>query len=62
MSELTPEQISFYHENGYLVLPNYLNDEVVKELKGSMKQILSTFEYTSAQTIFTTGVSSFHVV
>ena len=39
MPQLTEQQVADYHENGYLVIPNFFNTEVVNDLRGSMSKV-----------------------
>ena len=56
MVQLTPDQLQFFEENGYLAIPGYFTEDTVVKLKSRMQEILSNFEYTATKTIFTTGV------
>ncbi|PYH48981.1 phytanoyl-CoA dioxygenase family protein [Aspergillus saccharolyticus JOP 1030-1] len=53
---LTPEQLAFFHENGYLVLPNHLTPEEVQRCLVETNHLLDTFPLdTHPLTQFTTG-------
>lgn len=55
MPELTTEQVNFFHENGYLVIENFWNEETVNGLKQRMSEILANCDESTSKTIFTTG-------
>ena len=38
---VTPEQVEFYHENGYLLIPNLLPDETLQALRDETDRIVS---------------------
>jgi len=40
----TPEQLNFYAENGYLVLPNFVTSEACKRLRHRAAELVSAFE------------------
>ncbi|KAK6526334.1 hypothetical protein TWF694_004932 [Orbilia ellipsospora] len=53
---LTPEQVQFFHENGYLLLENALSPETVAELKDRTKTLLEDFSLEGhPMTRFSTG-------
>ena len=62
---LTPEQVSFFHKNGYLLLPDELSADTVKALLGRSHQLLEEFSLEGhPMTKFTTcmgGGSSKHL-
>ncbi|KAL4763817.1 phytanoyl-CoA dioxygenase family protein [Aspergillus foveolatus] len=56
MPGLTPAQVSSFHENGYLVLPNYLTPEQINALITETTSLLTSFDLsTHPLTQFTTG-------
>ncbi|KAI9368967.1 hypothetical protein BJX61DRAFT_184899 [Aspergillus egyptiacus] len=59
MSGLTPSQLASFHENGYLILPNYLTPAQISALLTETSTLLSTFDLsTHPLTQFTTGDDS----
>jgi phytanoyl-CoA hydroxylase len=59
---LTPYQISFFHENGYLILPSALNHSTIQSLLSETQHMLSNFDLSSHPlTRFSTGEKSAHV-
>lgn len=54
MGFLTDEQISFFHENGYLLIPNFWTLETCEELRNEMKVIISQLNLHETRSIFTT--------
>jgi phytanoyl-CoA hydroxylase len=48
------QQIHFFHDNGYLVLLNFLREETVATLKSKMSTIISSFDLSSNRSVFTT--------
>ncbi|RAH42304.1 phytanoyl-CoA dioxygenase family protein [Aspergillus brunneoviolaceus CBS 621.78] len=53
---LTPEQLAFFHENGYLVLPDHLTPTEVQRCLTETNHLLDTFPLdTHPLTQFTTG-------
>ncbi|RAH84831.1 phytanoyl-CoA dioxygenase [Aspergillus japonicus CBS 114.51] len=53
---LTPEQLAFFHENGYLVLPDHLTPAEVQRCLTETNHLLDTFPLdTHPLTQFTTG-------
>lgn len=54
MGFLTQDQIDFYHQNGYLVIPNYLDNDTVQNMRRRMSEIVDNFDPVSSQSIFTT--------
>ncbi|RAL10267.1 phytanoyl-CoA dioxygenase family protein [Aspergillus homomorphus CBS 101889] len=53
---LTPSQLAFFHENGYLVLPNHLTSDEVQRCLQETQHLLDTFPLdTHPLTQFTTG-------
>ncbi|KAL4920904.1 hypothetical protein BDW62DRAFT_198356 [Aspergillus aurantiobrunneus] len=56
MPGLTPSQLASFHENGYLVLPNYLTPEQTTSLITETTSLLSSFDlFSHPLTQFTTG-------
>lgn len=53
-SYLTREQIAFYEENGYLIIPNFWNRSTVTQLKNKIQTIISSFDLSSVTSVFTT--------
>jgi len=59
---LTPEQVEFWDSNGYLLLPDALSSDTVKELLGEAHQMLDDFSLDDhPMTKFSTGEKSDHV-
>ncbi|KAE9983331.1 hypothetical protein EG327_005492 [Venturia inaequalis] len=59
---LTPEQLSFWHKNGYLLIPSALSPETVSTLLSETNTLLITFDLkTHPMTKFSTGQTSAHV-
>jgi len=55
---LTPSQLAFWNENGYLIIPNELSPETVSSLLQETETLLSTFSLANhPMTKFTTGAS-----
>lgn len=53
---LTPEQLSFFNENGYLLIPDALSPDTVKELLADTNKMLNDFSLEDhPMTKFTTG-------
>lgn len=53
---LTPDQLAFFHENGYLVIPNYLSQTEINTLLTETDNLLTNFDLsTHPLTTFTTG-------
>lgn len=53
---LTESQLNFFHENGYLVIPNHLSEEEVQSLISTTHTLLDEFPLEShPMTRFTTG-------
>ncbi|KAL4925709.1 phytanoyl-CoA dioxygenase family protein [Aspergillus undulatus] len=56
MPFLTPDQLTQFHENGYLVIPDYLNTSQTNALITETNSLLSSFDLSSHPlTQFTTG-------
>jgi phytanoyl-CoA hydroxylase len=59
---LTPSQLSSWHRNGYLLIPNALSSETVSSLLKETNTLLTTFDLkTHPMTKFSTGETSAHV-
>lgn len=53
---LTPEQVQFFEENGYLLVPDALSQETVAELLAESQKMLKEFPIEShPMTKFSTG-------
>ncbi|KAH0564895.1 hypothetical protein GP486_001711 [Trichoglossum hirsutum] len=53
---LTPTQLEFWHENGYLIIPDALDNDTVVSLLGTTKQMLADFPFHDHPlTRFSTG-------
>jgi hypothetical protein len=53
---LTPEQLAFFHENGYLLIPDALSQDTVKELLNDTNTMLNDFSLEDhPMTKFSTG-------
>lgn len=59
---LTPSQLTFWHNNGYLLIPNALSPETVSSLLAETNTLLTSFDLsTHPMTKFSTGQKSAHV-
>ena len=59
---LTPEQLEFYNENGYLLIPNALDSSTVSSLLEETNSMLNNFSITEhPMTKFSTGENDVHV-
>lgn len=59
---LSPDQLSFWHKNGYLLIPDALSPETVSSLLSETNTLLTTFDLkTHPMTKFSTGQKSAHV-
>jgi phytanoyl-CoA hydroxylase len=59
---LTPTQLSFWHKNGYLLIPNALTPSTVSSLLTETHTLLTSFDLsTHPMTKFSTGQKSAHV-
>lgn len=54
MMYLTQEQIDFYHENGYLVIPRFWNEETVEILMKRMTELVCNADLSNVKSIFST--------
>lgn len=54
MPFLTPEQVAFFHENGYLLIENFWNEETVDALRNKMYDIVSHADLSNVKTVFST--------
>ncbi|QGA15743.1 hypothetical protein EYB26_003403 [Talaromyces marneffei] len=53
---LTPEQVDFFNENGFLVIPSYLSSEEIQSLLTTTNDLLENFDLANhPMTRFTTG-------
>lgn len=53
---LTPEQLAFFEENGYLLIPDAISQETVKELLAEADKLLNEFSLDDhPMTKFSTG-------
>ncbi len=59
MSYLNDSQIEFFNKNGYLAIPNYLNDDEIEILKAKSDEIIDAFGMEEVR-IFTTDEQSQH--
>ncbi|TMW68910.1 hypothetical protein Poli38472_001066 [Pythium oligandrum] len=55
---LTPEQVTFYRENGYLHLPGFLAPEVCDQLRARAHQYVTQCDVNEHRSIFTTNEQS----
>jgi phytanoyl-CoA hydroxylase len=61
-SGLTKEQLEFWHTNGYLLIPDALSQDTVKELHDESNRLLNDFSLDDhPMTKFSTGEKSDHV-
>lgn len=51
---LTKEQVDFFHENGYLVIENFLSSSTVQNMKDEIRSIIRSSDLSQVQTVFTT--------
>jgi ectoine hydroxylase-related dioxygenase (phytanoyl-CoA dioxygenase family) len=59
---LSQEQLSFFNENGYLIIPNFLDAQTVAKLRGRVSTMLNDFSLDDhPMTRFSTGEQSEHV-
>lgn len=54
MAYISSQQIQYFNENGYLVIPNFWNRDTVEELKAEMTNILRKLDLMSSRSVFTT--------
>lgn len=54
-SGLTPEQLNFYHENGYLHVPGALRPEVCDKLRARAQEYVAKCDLNEHRSIFTTN-------
>lgn len=47
-SFLSKSQVSFFNENGYLVLEDFYDGDTVEELRNRMTSILNNFDYEAS--------------
>ncbi|TDO97250.1 phytanoyl-CoA dioxygenase family protein [Marinomonas balearica] len=55
---LTPEQVSLYHEQGYLVVEGAVSANTCDQLKSRISEMLDVFDPDSIRSIFTTKEQS----
>jgi len=61
-SGLTPEQLQFWDENGYLLIPDALSEKTTQGLLGDAFKLLDDFQLDDhPMTKFSTGEKSDHV-
>jgi phytanoyl-CoA hydroxylase len=61
-SGLTKEQLEFWHTNGYLLIPDALSQDTVKELHDESNRLLNDFSLDDhPMPKFSTGEKSDHV-
>jgi phytanoyl-CoA hydroxylase len=59
---LSPKQLAHWHEHGYLIIPDYLDQATTKSLLDETNKMLTDFPLSShPMTKFSTGESSAHV-
>ncbi|KAK5075269.1 hypothetical protein LTS08_001648 [Lithohypha guttulata] len=59
---LTPAQVAFFHENGYLLVPDYLSKQTCENLLSKTHGMLADFSLADhPMTKFTTGENEEHV-
>eukprot|EP01040_Poterioochromonas_malhamensis_P017272 gene17272-19806_t len=51
---LTPEQVQFYHDQGYLVIENFWNEETVNQLIGTILRHVRSADLSRVTSIFST--------
>lgn len=54
MPYLSPEQVEFYHKNGFLLIEDFWGEGVVETLKNRIESIVSTADLTNVKTVFST--------
>lgn len=52
---LTPEQIKQFHEDGILVVPNYLSETQINSMKNEIHTIINQIDLLQSRSIFTTA-------
>ncbi len=52
---LTQDEINFYEQNGFLVIPNFYTEEDCDNLKNRMAEMVETFDESSVRSIFADG-------
>jgi phytanoyl-CoA hydroxylase len=57
MPYLSEEQIQSFHENGFLVIQNFWQQETVTELREEIANIIGEMDLTASRSIFTTANS-----
>lgn len=51
---LTAEQVVFYHQNGYLVIPEFWSEATIGQLKSKIESIIQEADLTAVTSVFTT--------
>lgn len=51
---LTPEQVTFFHENGYLLIPDFLSENDMQNMREAIIGQLDKFDPQEHRSIFTT--------
>ncbi|RYH28662.1 hypothetical protein EON65_11385 [archaeon] len=54
MTYLTQQQIDFYYENGYLVIPRFWEEKTVQNLLSRMTELVRTADLSNVKSIFST--------
>lgn len=54
MGYLTSEQVDFFHDNGYLLLPNFWTSEVIQSVRDEIRVIISQLDLNESRSVFTT--------
>jgi phytanoyl-CoA hydroxylase len=54
MGYLTAEQIESFHQNGFLLIPNFWSADVIELLRTEIKVVISQLNLTESTSVFTT--------
>lgn len=54
MPFLTSEQIQFFHDNGYLVIPDFWNDETIDQIKTRILELVNQADLSNVKSVFST--------
>jgi hypothetical protein len=59
---LTKDQIEFYQNNGYLVIPKFLSKEWVAKLKNRILNLVDNYDPTEYKSIFTSTTENVFMI
>ena len=54
-SYLSAEQVKSFHDNGFLVIEKFWEDNTITELREEISRVISTIDLTASRSIFTTN-------